>query len=167
VVRFADGPSVAVEVYVDASPGRVWPLVTDVALPARFSREYVGGVWQEGASEPELGARWTGRNRHPVIGEWEVTCTVVECEPERVFAWAVNDLERPSATWKFELEPQDQGTRLRQSARLGPGPSGLTWAIERAPDKEERIIANRLDDLQRNMLATVNGIKALAEEQGA
>ncbi|MGH8929460.1 MAG: SRPBCC family protein [Egibacteraceae bacterium] len=163
--RFADGPSVEVEVYVDASPGCVWRLVTDISLPARFSHEYQGGEWVEGSDGPARGARFTGRNRHPAIGEWETTCTVVECAPERVFAWAVNDLEHPAASWRFELEPQASGTRLRQSARLGPGPSGLTWAIKRAPDQEERIVADRLDELRDNMLATLEGIKAIAEEQ--
>ena len=46
---------------------------------------------------------------------------------------------------------------------MGPGPSGLTPAIEAAPDKEERIIARRLSQWQRNITATLQGIKALAE----
>lgn len=165
MTRFADGPSVGVEVHVDASPGRVWRLVTDISLPARFSQEYQGGEWVEGSHGPARGARFTGRNRHPRIGEWETTCVVVECDPERVFAWVVNDPEHPAASWRFELEPYAHGTRLRQSARLGPGPSGLTWAIERQPDQEERIVARRLDELRRNMLATLEGIKVIAEAQ--
>ncbi len=165
MTRFADGPSVEVEVHVETRPGPVWGLVTDISLPARFSQEYLGGEWVEGSDGPARGARFTGRNRHPTIGEWETTSVVVECEPERVFAWAVNGPEHPAATWRFELEPHAHGTRLRQSARLGPGPSGLTWAINREPDQEERIVARRLDELRRNMLATLEGIKAIAESR--
>ncbi len=46
---------------------------------------------------------------------------------------------------------------------MGPGPSGLTPAIEAQPDKEERIVARRLDEWRTNMQATVDGIKSIAE----
>ncbi len=55
------------------------------------------------------------------------------------------------------------GVRLRQGARIGPAPSGLTIAITAMPDKEERIIARRLEEFERNMQATLEGIKQLAE----
>lgn len=77
--------------------------------------------------------------------------------------WAVADVAKPAATWRFELEPDGDGTLLRQWVRLGPGWSGLTIAIERMPDKEDRIIQRRLDEHRENMLATVTGIKELAE----
>ena len=44
------------------------------------------------------------------------------------------------------------------------GPSGLTPAIAAMPDKEERIILRRLEEHRANMQATVEGIKALAED---
>jgi hypothetical protein len=75
----------------------------------------------------------------------------------------VNDPDYPSASWRFSLEPEAEGTWLRQWARLGPGPSGLTPAIAAMPDKEERIVARRMEDLSRNMTATVEGLKSLAE----
>lgn len=161
--RYADGPTTEVEVHVEAEPAAVWRYVTDIELPARFSEEFLGARWLDGADACAVGARFAGRNRHEAIGEWETTCTVVEVEPERVLTYAVTDPDRPSATWRFRLEPTDEGTRLSQWVRLGPGPSGLTPAIERAPDKEERIVAARLRELRRNMQATLEGIKALAE----
>src|ERR1043165_647552 len=114
---------------------------------------------------PAGGARSTGRNSPPAIGEWATNPVVVECEPERVFAYVIGEPDQPSATWRFELEPLDGGarTRLRQWARMGPGPSGLTPAIEARPDKEERIVERRLEEWRTNMEATVAGIKALAE----
>ena len=48
-------------------------------------------------------------------------------------------------------------------ARSGRRPSGLTPAIQAMPDKEERIVARRLDEFRANMQATVEGIKELAE----
>jgi hypothetical protein len=46
---------------------------------------------------------------------------------------------------------------------LGPGPSGLTPAIEARPDKEERIVARRLAEHEANMQRCLAGIKELAE----
>ena len=48
------------------------------------------------------------------------------------------------------------------AARIGPGSSGLTPAIEAMPDKEERIIERRLEEFRRNMETTLEGIATLA-----
>jgi uncharacterized protein YndB with AHSA1/START domain len=162
-MRYADCPTVEVDVLVGAPPEEVWAVVTDIDVPARFSKEFLGGTWLDGASGPAPGARFKGRNHHPAAGEWESTSTIVACEPGQVLGWAVGDPDHPSAIWRFELAPEAGGTRLRQWAQMGPGPSGLTPAIQAMPDKEERIVANRLEEWRRNMTATVEGIKALAE----
>jgi uncharacterized protein YndB with AHSA1/START domain len=166
-MKYADGPTVEVEVFVDAPIERVWLLVSDVNLPARFSSELQAAHWLDGVTSPVSGARFVGRSQHPAAGEWETTCVVTEWEPGRAFGWAVGDPSYPSASWRFELEPDGTGVRLRQRARLGPAPSGLTPAILAMPEKEERIVARRLDEHRANMQATVNGVKALAEGQSA
>jgi hypothetical protein len=155
-MRYADGPSVEVETLIDASLGAVWALVSDVTIPVRFSTELEEVTWLDDT-------RFTGRSRHPAIGEWSTTCTVVACDPEWLFAWVVGDPENPSAQWRFSLEAEGNVTRLRQWMRMGPAVSGLNIAIEAMPDKEERIIARRLDEHRANMQLTVDGIKSLAE----
>jgi hypothetical protein len=47
---------------------------------------------------------------------------------------------------------------------MGPAPSGLNIAIAAMPEKEERIIARRLEEFEANMKATLDGIKRLAEQ---
>jgi uncharacterized protein YndB with AHSA1/START domain len=165
-VRYQDGPTTEVEVHVDAPPAAVWPLVCDVDLPSHFSSEFVRGQWTEGGG-PALGARFTGHNQHSAVGQWQTSCVVVEYEPERRFGWAVGDPERPSALWRFELEPEDGGTRLRQWMRLGPGPSYLSDIVGRMPDREEQIIDRRVAEHRANMEATLRGIKATAERSPA
>jgi uncharacterized protein YndB with AHSA1/START domain len=160
-VRYADGPTVEVDVVVRAPVERVWELVTDIGLPARFSAEFVSATWIDDG--PRLAARFVGRSRHAAMGEWETTSTVTRFEPLRAFAWAVSDAERPSSSWWFELDPGPDGVRLRQGARMGPGRSGLNFAIDRMPEKEERIVARRLREFEANMRATVEGIKQIAE----
>jgi hypothetical protein len=162
-VRYADGPTVEVDLLIEAAPAAVWPVVTDINLPARFSTEFLGAEWLDGAAGAGLGARFVGRNQHRAIGTWETTSFVVEYEPERGFGWAVTDPEFPSASWRFTLVPEDGGTRLRMWTRLGPAPSGLSIAIAAMPDKEERIVARRLEEHRRNMAATLEGIKEIVE----
>jgi hypothetical protein len=160
-VKYADGPSVQVEVLVRAPVARVWELVTDIGLPARFSAEFVGASWLDDGPGPA--ARFVGRNHHDAFGEWETTSTVSRFEPMRAFGWTVSDPEHPSASWWFELDDGPDGVLLRQGTRMGPGRSGLNVAIDRMPDKEERIVARRLREHEANMLATVQGIKRIAE----
>ena len=155
-MRYADGPTVTVDVLIDAPPAAVWDLVSDITLPARFSTELQSVAWIDERS-------FRGTSHHPAVGEWHSVSYVVERVQDRAFAWAVSDPDHPAATWRFSLEPVGTGTRLTQSVRIGPAPSGLTPAIEAMPDKEERIIARRLEEHRVNMLATLDGIKALAE----
>lgn len=173
-MRYGDGPEVHVERRVRATPSRVWSLVSDIELPTRFSPELHRVEWTNCATGPALGATFLGHNRNNILGDWRTLSRVVELESERVFAWSVFDADgvfggagakpdAPAATWRFELVPDGTATLLRQSARLGPGPSGLTLAIDRAPHREEKIVAYRLDDLRAGMRATLDGIAALAE----
>ena len=160
-MRYADTPTAEVEVLVHAPPERVWQLVSDINVPARFSNEFAGAQWL--GDGPCVGAQFKGSNEHPAIGAWQTTSVITRCEPGRIFEWAVGDPEYPSATWRFELLPVDAGVRLTQWCRMGPGPSGLSIAIEAMPDKEERIVSRRLEEFRTNMQATVAGIKQLAE----
>ena len=161
--RYADGPSVEVETWIDAPPGRVWGLITDRQLIARMSDELQEVHWLDGAEGPSLGARFTGRNRNDALGEWTTTSHVVEFEPERAFRWAVQDPENPMASWRFALRPEGGGTHLSQWAQIGPARSGLSLAIEQMPDKEQKIVFVRLRDFERSLTANLAGIKQLAE----
>ena len=58
---YADCPTVDVDVLIDAPIERVWQLVTDIELPARFSSEFLGATWLD--EGPRVGARFVGRNQ--------------------------------------------------------------------------------------------------------
>ncbi|WP_443058609.1 SRPBCC family protein [Streptomyces sp. NBC_00775] len=64
---------------------------------------------------------------------------IVEYEPPRRFAWAVENPQHPTAIWRFTLEPQDGGTLVREWMQMGPARSGLSFAIDRMPEKEQKI----------------------------
>lgn len=165
MVKYADGPTTEVETEIDAPPSVVWPLLCDINAPAAFSQEFQGADWID--DEVALGSRFEGRNRHDAVGEWSVTCTVTAFEPERVFEWTVGDVASKVARWRYDLMPSGTGSRLRFSAEMGPGRSGLTPAIEQMPEREDDIVAGRLREWTGNMRLTVDGIKSLAESSDA
>ncbi|MFG2648758.1 SRPBCC family protein [Streptomyces sp. NPDC048436] len=162
--RYADRPTAEVSRHIAASPERVWELVSDIALMPTLSAELRSVEWLGGATRPACGARFVGRSEHASFGEWQTTSYVVECEAPHVFAWAVEDPERPSAVWRFTLRAADDGgTELTQWMRMGPGRSGLSYAIDRMPEKEQKIVFVRMREFERNMATTLDAIKRLAE----
>ncbi|MFF4815041.1 SRPBCC family protein [Kitasatospora sp. NPDC001309] len=179
-MRYADGPGTDCEVFVRAEVERVWALVTDIALPARHSPELQRTAWLDGAvgaDDPAPGARFEGYNRRAGMPDWRTVSEVVELVEHRAFAWAVLDVDGRFGTpvtdatgalarWRFELRPEDGGTRVRHSVLLGPGRSGVTRAIDARPEAEEKIVAFRLGELRTGMTATLEGIKSAAESVG-
>ena len=159
----ADGPGVVVEADIKAPARTVWPYVTDINIGVDHSGEFTGARWAEGFDGPALGARFIGANIHPAIGEWEVPCFVDRFEEHRSFGWVTSDPDHPGAQWRFDLQSIAGATRLRYRMILGPGPSGITMAIDSMPDQEPRIIARRIGEHRANMQLVVDAIKRAAE----
>ena len=163
--RLIDGPQTEVSVRVAAPASVLWPYVCDINFSARFSPEFQGAEWLDGATGPALGARFRGTNEHPVAGRWQVDCVITELEPGRCIGWDVIGPDGAAASWRFTLDDADgdeNGTIVTEWCRLGPGPSGLTPAIQRMPDREHDIIARRLAEHRGNMAANLAGLVELA-----
>ncbi|MBQ1075410.1 SRPBCC family protein [Micromonospora sp. C31] len=174
-MRYVDGPAVECDLYLAAAPARVWELVTDIELPARFSSELRRVRWLDDTGGPALGARFEGHNQHPAIGEWRTISHVVQFDEPRVFGWVVTDPDdrfgggvadpaHPGATWQYRLTAEDDGCRLSHAVRIGPGRTGLSLVIDQAPENEEQIIERRLAALRDAMTTTLQGIRDLAEK---
>jgi uncharacterized protein YndB with AHSA1/START domain len=162
--RYADRPTVEVSTRINAPISQVWPLVADISLMPRLSEELQSVEWLDGATGPAVGAQFMGRSKHPALGEWTTTSFVVEYEPEHVFTWAVENSDEPTALWRFTARPEADGTTtLSQWAQLGPGRSGLSYAIDAMPDKEQKIVFVRLREFERGMTSNVAAIKSMAE----
>jgi len=165
-MRYRDCPTVEVEERIVGDPAAIWALVTDIGLPARFSQELQEVEWIGGATGVDVGNRFRGRNQNDILGEWETECEVVEVEPGRRWAWNVHGPDGVMATWGFEVDPGREAVTVRQWARMGPGPSGLTPAIESMPEKEGRIISRRMGEWRSNIAANLAGIKEIIEGRG-
>ncbi|MVU77704.1 SRPBCC family protein [Nocardia sp. ET3-3] len=161
--KYADGPTAQAEIWIDAAPEAVWELVSDIGLMPELSQELQAAHWVSPDTPPGVGATFVGTSRHEALGEWSTTSHVVEWNPPSVFAWAVNDPETPTATWRFTLEAENGGTTLRQWVRMGPGRSGLSKAIDAMPEKEEKIVFVRMREFESAMRHVVAEIKRRAE----
>src|ERR1700741_126953 len=127
---YADSPVVAAEVLIDAPTERVWDLVSEITLMAELSSELQEVTWLDGVTGPAVGHRFTGRNAHPAMGGGETAAPGPAARPPHRFAWAVGDPAPPSASWRFTLKPDGEGTLLEQWYQMGPARSGLNIAID-------------------------------------
>lgn len=165
-MRYRDQPTVEVAQRVRCEVAAAWQLLTDIGLPARCSPELQAVSWLGDDDRVRLGARFRGRNHNDALGTWEVDCEIVELEADgdvRRWVWNVLTDGGVGATWAFEVEPVRDGVLIRQWARMGPAPTGLSLVIEARPELEGRIIAHRLAEWERGMRANLDYVRAELE----
>ncbi len=169
-MRYRDQPTVEVTARVRCDVPTAWRLVTDIGLPAKCSPELQAVEWLGDADRVRVGARFRGHNHNDALGTWDADCEIVEVDDDgdvRRWVWNVLVRDGVGATWAFEVEPASDGVLIRQWARMGPAPSGLSLAIEARPELEARIVARRLADWGKGMRANLDYVRAAAEDRVA
>lgn len=157
------GAVAEVELVVDLPIDEVWSLVTDVSRTADASPECVFAAWRPDQGEvPRAGARFDAENAFPSGFTGAVECVVTEAAPPSVFAWVVldgdRDADRPGSIWRYELEREGRGTRVRHRFTHGPGTTGLRADIQDHPDRARAILEDRLAVLRANMTTTLRAM---------
>ncbi len=142
---------------VSAPPEQVWRLVQDVTRIGEWSPETEAAEWVSGRPG-EVGARFRGRNRRG-RSSWSTTCEVVETVPGRTFAFVVGKTGKPSARWRYDLEPVQGGTRVTESFEL-PKPLGF---VSRLTTRLFLGVRDREADLVAGMQQTLQRLGAAAE----
>lgn len=151
------GTEVVVRRRIAAPAARVWSMVSNVERMGEWSPEATGARWQGGATEPAVGARFTGTNRRGVM-RWQTTCTVTRSEPGRAFAFDVSFLRLPIAGWAYDLVDEGDGTCT----------VGETWTDRRLPGTGLLPglvigVLDRADHNRKGMEATLEALAAAAE----
>jgi len=146
----------SVTLHIDAAPDEVWGLVSDITNTGKFSPETLEAEWLDGATGPAVGTRFRGHVKRNGRGPmYWTSCKITECEPGRVFEFAVITGGKPLNTWRYEFEPSAGGTDVTESFRLMPTlPLRLYWAL----------LGHWRGQTNRNgMRETLERIKAVAE----
>ena len=130
-MTYSSGVQDSVTVHVDSPPEPIWDLVSDVTKIGRYSPETFEAEWLDGATGPAVGARFRGHVKRNGRGPtYWTTCTVVACEPNREFAFAVGPSKKPLNVWRYTLAPTANGTDVTESFQLSPvWPLKLYWAL--------------------------------------
>ncbi len=153
--------AIAQTVHVDADPGTVWALVTDIERTGEWSPICVGCEWEgdaPGPDGPRVGDRFVGHNRTPERS-WSTTSEVVEAEPRRAFAWEVNG---GVVRWGYRLQPAGGGTDLTEHWEL-LRPRGPEFFRDKFGDGADEAIATRAHWAREGIPATLATVKRLAE----
>ncbi len=121
----------SVTIHMDASPEDIWALVSDVTKIGLFSPETFEAEWLEGATAPAVGAKFRGHVKRNGKGPtYWTTCTVLECEPGRTFGFGVGPGDKPINVWRYQLEPDGDGTDVTESFQLAhTAPLRIYWAL--------------------------------------
>lgn len=117
---------------MNAPADQIWELVSDVTQIGRYSPETFEGEWTEGATGPEVGAKFRGHVRRNGRGPTYWTkCTVTAADPGRVFAFGVDGPGgKAMNTWRYELEASGDGTDVTESFELSPTlPLRFYWTL--------------------------------------
>jgi Polyketide cyclase / dehydrase and lipid transport len=147
----------AVTVHVEASPERVYTLVSDVTRMGEWSPETHRCRWV-GTEGPVTGARFKGYNRRG-RARWSNTLVVVSAEPGREFSFRRDVLPCGVCDWRYSMEPEGDGTRLTESYEVVKP----DWRITNWFNGLLLGVADRDEDLIAGMRTTLAGVKAAAE----
>ncbi len=113
--QYAEAVSIA------APPSVVWRLVTAMDRYGEWSSENTGGYWRKGADGvPGTGAvgdEFVGINRRDGQ-EWKALVEIVERDEERAFAFITGGALGNFVHWRYQLEPEGDGTRLTEQWEL-------------------------------------------------
>lgn len=143
------------EAVVEATPERVWELLTNFAQMARWSPETVRMVPLKPGGL-RVGQWYLGINRRKAV-VWPTRSVVAAVERGRRLVW---DTKSSGAQWIWELEPVDAGTRV---VHRRPVPKQVTFLSRAFAPAFLGGSVEHADELEQGMARTVAGLKAAAE----
>ncbi len=148
------GTTAEVHVHVDAPPDVVYKVVSDVTRMGEWSPETTKCEWIDGATGPEVGARFKGTNKRGFVS-WSTKPTVTVADPGREFTFRIGD----DITWSYRFAADAAGTDLSESFVLL---RNLPWYYNAAHRFLMRT-KDRRADLERGMNETLQRIKQVVE----
>ncbi len=98
---------------IKASPEAVWNAISDVTRMGEWSPECHTCTWNDGATAPAVGVKFTGQNRNG-DKEWTTEAEIMECVPGEKFAFDGVFGELHFAKWAYVIEPTSEGCKVTE-----------------------------------------------------
>lgn len=141
---------------IAASPEKIWSMVTDLPRMGEWSPENQGGTWEKGATGPEVGATFKGRNNNGKRS-WSTSVKVNDCTAPRRFSFGLMVFGKNWCDWVYEIEPTATGSRVTHS-----------WVDHRSKfsqtlGKWVSGVADRASHNKANMEVTLSNLARAAE----
>ena len=143
---------------IDASPQRVYELVSDITRMGEWSPECYRCEWLDGVTFATVGARFRGHNR---LGRarWSTEAVGTIADPAHEFAFTtLHENGREETRWTYRLDQIATGTKLTESYEFLWCP--IANRIAELPIPRDR-------QLRRGITETLKRIKAAAEHNGS
>ncbi|MGI9085824.1 MAG: SRPBCC family protein [Aeromicrobium sp.] len=142
-------------IHVDATPARVWEIVSD----QRRMNEWSPETWRQKFFGDEIGVGTRTININKRKGFfWPTSSRITEFVPQKRIAFYVIG---PAATWSYDLAPNGDGTTVTERRELKGGRRSITSKITAALALGG--IAEHDVELVAGMEETLARIKAEAE----
>jgi Polyketide cyclase / dehydrase and lipid transport len=95
--------------HIERPADEVWAMVVDIGRMGDWSPETYSAAWIDGATGPEVGARFKGKNKRRLF-KWTSTVRVTECDPGRSFEFVVVQGKHDATRWRYEFTPNGDGS---------------------------------------------------------
>ena len=131
---------------IAASPAAVYAAISDVTRMGEWSIECHHCEWTGESTSASVGATFDGHNRNG-DHEWITQSTVVAADPGRAFAFECSMFDFHYATWGYDIEQIDTGSRVTE------------WADDFRPDEalEMSAKASGVEDRSARNRETISG----------
>jgi uncharacterized protein YndB with AHSA1/START domain len=113
--------TVSDSIVIAAPAGELYDQVSDPTQMARWSPENTGAAVRESGRPAYVGMKFTGSNKRGP-GRWATRCVVTAADPGRRFAFDVRAfgfvvpvLPISIATWEYDFEEVEGGTRVTET----------------------------------------------------
>lgn len=147
---------------IHAPPLALYEIISDVTRTPELSPEIVRCTWLHGATGPVVGARFRAINKAGRGPSWPNKPVVITADPGREFAFARTEPFAGTIEWRYEFEPDGEGTRVTESYTVTKQLNIIGWFIIDTLYG----LKDRRSDLRAGMQRTLEQLANIAETSG-
>jgi hypothetical protein len=149
-------PTAIGRITVNASPDRVYALLSNLDSFGGLAEETVRCTALDGTTTAKVGTRFRGANRRGVH-RWSTVSTVTDAAPGREFSFNVTSLGIQVSRWSYSIAPSDDGCVVTEST-WDRRPKWFLGIAYLATGVSDRVTVNT-----QNIARTLERLKAKAE----